>query len=463
MTDLLKKHGRKTLKLALPVMMSQLGHIMVGVADSLMVGQLGKAPLAAASLANSLFAVIMVFGIGTSFIMTPLIAQADGEKNIERIRIALVNGTWILLILGIALAILLQAGLPLMHYIGQPEEVVALAKPYLSIIGFSLIPLMFYQAQRQFVEGLSYTKEAMYISVGANILNVIFNYILIFGKLGFPAMGLNGAGVSTLISRIIMAVAIFMFIKNNHRFHSYTHQLNPFQWGAKVIGRILRLGFPMGMQFTFEVTTFSMAAIMMGWLGTVALAAHQIAINLASVSYMAATGISSAATIRVGNQLGQKDYHTMREVSFTSYQMALIFMGFCALAFVVFRTQLAGLYIDNPEVIHLAAQLLIMAGLFQLSDGAQVIGLGSLRGITDVKAPTIITLIAYWGLGLPIGYILGFRLEMGALGIWTGLLLGLTIAAIWLFYRFNKLSGRMLINSQKQVSPMLKNSVDQNF
>jgi MATE family multidrug resistance protein len=205
----------------------------------------------------------------------------------------------------------------------------------------------------------------------------------------------------------------------------------------------------MGMQFTFEVTTFSMAAIMMGWLGTVALAAHQIAINLASVSYMAATGISSAATIRVGNQLGQKDYHTMREVSFTSYQMALIFMGFCALAFVVFRTQLAGLYIDNPEVIHLAAQLLIMAGLFQLSDGAQVIGLGSLRGITDVKVPTIITLIAYWGLGLPIGYILGFRLEMGALGIWTGLLLGLTIAAIWLFYRFNKLSGRMLIRSQK--------------
>lgn len=444
MSLLLKKHGAKTLSLAFPVMLSQLGHIMVGVADSIMVGQLGKTPLAAASLANSLFGIIMVLGLGTSFIMTPLVAQADGEKNTNKIQITLVNGVWILLAMGFLLAFLLHTGLPLMHYIGQPEKVVMLAQPYLAIIGFSLIPLMFYQALRQFVEGLSYTSQAMYISVGANLLNVLFNYILIFGKFGFPALGLNGAGISTLISRIVMAVVMFLFVRYNHRFKAYMHHINPWKWSGAVITKIIRLGFPMGLQYTFEVTTFSLAAVMMGWLGTDALAAHQIAMNLASVSYMMATGISSAATIRVGNQLGKKDFHTMREVSFTSYLLALIFMGFCALCFILFRYPLSKIYIDDAEVVVLAANLLIMAGLFQLSDGAQVVGLGSLRGLTDVKIPTIITLVAYWLVGLPAGYIFGFYLNWGAIGIWSGLLLGLTIAAVWLFHRFNTLSSRML-------------------
>jgi len=306
---------------------------------------------------------------------------------------------------------------------------------------------MIFQAFRQFAEGLGYTKQAMYITITANIVNILLNYIFIFGKLGFEPMGLYGAGLATLISRVLMALMIAIFVNFNHRFAVYKEHFRVGNFSMYLVKDNLRLGIPMTFQLTFEVTTFSVAAIMVGWLGKIQLAAHNIALNMASITYMISLGIAAAATIRVGNQLGKKDYNTMRQAALTCFLMVIIFMSATALAFIFGRKFLPTLYIEDVEVIQQASLLLIVAGLFQLSDGIQVIGLGSLRGMSDVKIPTIITLIAYWVIGLPAGYLFGFTFNQGAMGVWYGLLTGLSIAAILLFIRFNTMSKKLIAGS----------------
>lgn len=438
-----KWHYQKTLVLAYPVMLSQLGHITVGVADSIMVGQLGAVPLAASSLANSIFAIILTFGIGISYGITPLVAAADGEKDPLKIRYYFKHGLILNIVTGIILLIFISSLSFSLYHFGQDKEVAAQAIPYLEIITFSLVPFMFFQTFRQFAEGLSRTKQAMYITVAANLINILLNYLLIFGKFGFPAMGLLGAGYATLISRILMAVLMGLYIAYSKDFLSYDLK---FKWFFEKLyfKKILKIGLPSAIQFMFEVGAFVLAAIMVGWLGAEALAAHQIAINLATISYMTATGISAAATIRVGNQLGRKDIPTLRAVGFTSFVLAAIFMAFCASIFLAGHNYFPTLYINDPDVIQLASSLIIVVSLFQLSDGIQVVGLGALRGIADVKIPTYITFLAYWIIGLPVGYYLGFVLDFGAIGIWYGLLLGLTIAAGSLFSRFNYITKKLL-------------------
>ena len=425
-------------------MMSHLGQVTVQVADNMMVGQLGKEPLAGASFANSIFVIFLVMGLGMSFAITPLTAQADGEKDTTRLTEILKHGFFVNVVYGIALAFVLWSGRNLLWKFNQPTEVVELAIPYLKIITLSLIPFMAYQALRQFAEGLGYTKQSMYITIIGNLLNILFNYIFIFGKLGIEPMGLYGAGLATFLSRIIMALMMAAFVYYNHRFAAYWNEFEFGNFSRSLSEQILKLGFPMSFQLIFEVSTFSMAAIMIGWMGTGPLAAHQIAINMASITYMVALGISSAATIRVGNQLGQKNYDTMRDAALTCFIMAILFMSFTAVVFILAKNYLPTLYIDDPDVISQAAVLLIVAGLFQLSDGIQVIGLGALRGMSDVKIPTLITLIAYWVIGLPLGYVFGFSLDLGAIGVWYGLLAGLSIAAVLLYIRFNKLSTQLI-------------------
>ena len=411
----------------------------------MMVGRLGKEPLAGAAFGNSIFVIFLVMGIGMSYAITPQTAQADGEKNIAKLTEILKHGVLVNAVFGILLTSTILFGKDLMWYFNQPEAVVALALPYFKIISLSLIPFMIYQAFRQFAEGLGFTKQAMYITISANIINIFLNYLLIFGKLGLPALGLYGAGLSTFISRILMAILMGLFVLFNHRFTKYwkVFTFGNFLW--KLVRENLRLGLPMAFQLIFEVSTFSIAAVMIGWIGASPLAAHQIAINMASITYMVALGLASAATIRVGNQLGQKDFGTMRNAAMTSFIMAIIFMSFTAILFVLGRHFLPTLYIEDDQVIKQAAVLLIVAALFQLSDGIQVIGLGALRGMSDVKKPTIITLIAYWLIGLPLGYVLGFHFEKGAVGVWYGLLAGLSIAAVLLFIRFNNLSKKLML------------------
>ena len=438
-----REHFRKNFILAYPVVLSQLGHIMVSVFDSLMVGQIGTIPLAAASLGNSIFTITLVFGLGVSYSITPLIAAADGRRNYTRISLLLLNGLFSNLMLGVLLFIAGYFLSPYITFLNQPEEVVRQAIPYINILFLSMVPLMVFQAFRQFAEGLSLTKQAMYISIVANALNVVLNYILIFGKLGFEPMGLVGAGWATLISRIIMALMMGGYVLYAKRFVAF-HRFLTFRHLSFIhMYHIFKLGLPISGQMVFEMGAFSFSAIMIGWLGARELAAHQIAINVASVTYMMASGIAAAATIRVGNQKGLRNFRAMRMAGNSSFAMGVIFMIASGLLMIIGKNFIPSLYIDDPAVIEMASMLMIIAALFQISDGVQVVGLGALRGLEDVRVPGLISLIAYWVIGLPVGYFLCFKTGFGVNGVWTGLLVGLSVAAILLFWRFKILSHQL--------------------
>jgi len=432
-------HYRTNLKLAVPVMIGQLGHILVSVADSVMVGQLGTIPLAAAALANSLFSIFMVFGIGVAFGLTPLVANADGKNGRHLQAILLHHSFWLNLGIAVLIFLTIAALAPLLYFMGQDPGVVPLTLPYLMIISSSVIPLLVFLTFKQFAEGLSDTRTAMVISVLCNLLNVGLNYLLIYGHYGFPEMGLNGAGWATLISRLLMMAAIWWYVMHHRRFAHFSLFIWTTKFRARVLKRLLALGVPSGLQYIFEVSAFSLAAIFAGMISAAALAAHHIAINIASVSYMAVTGLGAAASVRVGNQMGRRDPQTLRMAANTIFQMTLMWMGFTGLMILLFRNQLAGFYSSDPMVLLLAPQMLIVVVLFQLSDGLQVVGLGALRGFQDVRIPTIITFVAYWLLTLPAAYLLSQFTSWGVMGIWYALAGGLTISAVLLLVRFYRL------------------------
>lgn len=440
----IKDHFKTTFTLAFPVVLSQLGQVLVGVADSMMVGRIGAVPLAAASLGNSIFFVLLMFGMGISMGITPLVSVAEGKGKFKRIGHLFQHGLWINIATAVLLTVVIFGLSQGLHFLSQPEEVVTLTIPYLYIITASLFPFMIFQSFKQLAEGLSQTKQAMYVTIFCNLINVFLNWVFIYGNLGSPEMGLNGAGLATLISRIFMPLMMGFYVMRSKRYHVFNLKLGIGKLRFLLLNRIMRIGVPTGFQYIFEVSAFSAAAIMMGWIGVNALAAHQIAINLASVSYMMVSGLSTAGMIRVSNQIGRVNFKAMREAGMVVFGMVLIFMSITGLLFILMRFYLPTLYIDNDEVVTLSASLLIIAGLFQLSDGVQVAGLGVLRGMEDVRFPTLITLVAYWVIGLPLGYFLAFELGMAERGIWYGLLIGLSVTAVVLFYRFNKLSNRMI-------------------
>jgi len=427
-------------------MLSQLGHVMMGVVDSLMVGHVGAVQLAAASLANVAFNVILLFGIGVSYAITPLVAAAHGEGNDHTISNVLRHGLAINLINSFWLVSLVMWAKNILYYIHQPPAVVAEAIPYLGIITFSIIPTLLFQTFRQFTEGLSQTRVAMAAVIGSNLIHVPLNYALIFGHWGLPALGLTGAGWATLISRIVMAGGIGLYVYYAPRFKKFREGFSIGNYSKKLFKKMLNIGLPAGAQFIFEVAAFDLSAIMMGWLGTQTLAAHQIAINLATISYMTTSGLAAAATIRVSNELGKKDFHALRTVAFTLLFLATCIMFLWGILFISGRNFFPTLYVNDPQVIALAAPLLIIAGFFQLSDGIQVVSVGALRGLHDVKIPSVFIFIAYWVIGLPLGYLFAFKFNWGANGIWIGLLIGLTLTATAMVARFHVLSRKLLIN-----------------
>jgi multidrug resistance protein, MATE family len=438
------QHIRPNFLLAYPVMLSMLGQVMTGVADSVMVGWTGAVPLAASSFANIFFSIPLFFGVGVSYAITPLIAQANGANQAHKIIDILKNGSLINLLTGLSLTALIFSIEPFMHFMGQPEEVVTLAIPYLSIVAVSIIPTMIFQTYRQFAEGMQSTRVAMVIVIGSNLINILLNYLLIFGKFGFPELGLNGAGWATLISRTIMGLSMMMYVFYGQKFQAYQAGFAVGNYSRKLINKMLHIGIPAGSQFIFEAGAFGFSAIMMGWLGTTALAAHQIAINLATISYMTTSGLGAAATIRVGNFLGQHDQQNMRASAFMMIAMAIAIMMAWALLFIFGRYLLPSLYIDDASVIQLTSSLMIIAAFFQLSDGIQVVTAGALRGLQDVKIPSLLIFVAYWVIALPLGYVLAFPLGMQANGIWIGLFIGLTLTASAMVARFHRLSKRPL-------------------
>lgn len=424
-------------------MLSQLGHVMMGVVDSVMVGHVGAVPLAASSLANVAFNVILLFGIGVSYAITPLVASAHGEGNAARISDVLKHGLIINLVNSFILVALVFAAKNILYHIDQPEDVVKEAIPYLGIITFSIIPTLIFQTFRQFTEGLSQTRIAMMAVIGSNIIHIPLNYIFIFGRLGLPAMGLEGAGWATLISRAAMAMGIVLYVYFSKNFVNYRSGFSFGKYSKSLLNKMLHIGLPAGVQFIFEVAAFDFSAVMMGWLGTKTLAAHQIAINLATISYMTTSGLAAAATIRVSNELGKKDFTTLRTVAFTLLWLAISIMFLWGLIFIIGKNFLPQLYVSDLEVITIASPLLIIAGFFQLSDGIQVVCLGALRGLHDVKVPSLFIFIAYWIIGLPLGYWLAFKMNWNATGVWMGLLIGLTLTATAMVWRFHLLSKKL--------------------
>jgi multidrug resistance protein, MATE family len=435
----LRQHIRANLDLALPVMVTNLGHVLMGVCDNVMVGHINATSLAAAGLATVAFNVLLLFGIGVSYAITTLVAEADGARDEKRISEILRHGLIINVLNGVVLAFLVMWGKRGLYYINQPEEVVDLAIPYLTIITFSLIPTLVYQSFKQFAEGLSDTRVAMMVVLISNVLNIGLNYTLIYGHFGFEPMGLNGAGYATFISRIFMAIFIGAYIFYAPAFRKYRSAFSISRYSRALFSRLLHLGIPSGVQFIFEVAAFDFSLIMMGWLGMKTQAAHQIVINMATLSYMTTAGLAAAATVRVGYFLGKRDIVNIKTSAYSLLVTALLWMTTWALIFVMGRHFLPTLYVHDPEVISIASTLLVIAALFQLSDGTQVVCLSALRGLQDVKVPSLLIFVAYWIIALPLGYWLAFRAGLGAEGVWYGLLTGLTLTALIMYVRFHYL------------------------
>jgi len=438
-------------------MLGMLGHTFVSFVDNIMVGQLGTAELAAVSLGNSFMFIAMSIGIGFSTAITPLIAEADASNNFKQAKSTYKHGLFLCTTLGILLFLLVFFSKPLMYLMQQPEEVVVLAIPYLNLVAFSLIPLVIFEAIKQFTDGMSMTKYPMYATLIANIINVVLNYLLIFGKFGFPEMGMVGAAYGTLVSRIIMVIYLWTLLRYKERSRKIVRNIKLFTLDFSMIKKIVNIGSLSAMQMFFEVAIFTSAIWLSGLLGKNSQAANQIALNLSSMTFMVAMGLSVASMIRVGNQKGLQNYKELRRIAFSIFLLGILLAVFFALLFFIFHKSLPNVYVDlnditnykdNIEVLSIASTLLLAAAFFQISDSIQVVVLGALRGLQDVKIPTILTFISYWVVGFPISYFLGKEEMYGSFGIWLGLLAGLTTASVLLFIRFNSLTLKLIKEKQ---------------
>jgi MATE family multidrug resistance protein len=443
-------------RLATPVILGMLGHTVVALVDNIMVGQLGTAELAAVSLGNSFLFIAMSLGIGFSTAITPLVAEADSANNFVRGKAVFKHGLFLCLTLGIALFLMVIGIKPLMYHMDQPVEVVELAMPYLNLVAISLVPLIVFQGFKQFSDGLSMTRYPMYATIVANLVNVVLNYIFIFGKFGMPQMGVVGAAIGTLASRLIMVLYLWYLLSRHHKSQPFVTHIRLFTLSRKVIRKIMGLGFPSALQMFFEVAIFTAAIWLSGILGKNPQAANQIALNLSSMTFMVAMGFSVVAMVRVGNQKGLRRFKELRRIAFSTFLLSIALAVVFAIGFILFNEALPKLYLDydnpalfgdNYQVMTIAAQLLIISGIFQISDTLQVVALGALRGLQDVRIPTLITFIAYWLIGFPISYYLSMVADLGSSGIWIGLLAGLTASALLLFIRFNYLSNKLILKT----------------
>ncbi len=450
------KEFNRNLQLAWPIILGLLGHTVVGLVDNIMVGKLGTGPLAAVSLGNSFLFMGMSVILGFSTGITPLVAASDSTNNIKEGKSVLKNGLLLVTGLGVLLTLIIFCIRPLLYHMKQTEEVVELAIPYLNIVALSLIPLAIFQALKQFADGLSQTKYSMWATIIANILNVILNYVLIYGIWILPEMGIVGAAWGTLISRVVMAIAMYLYIYKKEKFLVYFENLWKEKFLKTTIKKLNGIGFPSALQMFFEFGIFTAGIWLSGTLGKNPQAANQIALNLSSMTFMFAMGLAVVATIRVGNQYGLMNFKELRRIAFSIFLLILIMDVIFAIFFMIYNEFLPTLYLDvndvanqqdNTEVIAITAKLMIIAAFFQLFDGMQAVVLGALKGMQDVKIPTAITFVAYWIISFPICYLAGITFGYGSEGIWLGFLVGLGASAGMLLWRFNVVTKRQLDNS----------------
>lgn len=447
------KEFSKNIKLAYPIILGMVGHTLIAIVDNIMVGKLGATELAAVSLGNSFIFVVMAFGIGFSTAITPIVAQNDARKDTEGVRSTFHHGLVLCSALGVFLFGLVYLCKPLMNYMGQPEEVVALAGPFVDIVAFSLIGVLAFQGYKQFADGMSKTKYSMFAIIVANIVHFIINYCLIYGFWIFPQMGIIGAAIGTLVSRVIMIAMMHYMLKKDSDLGQYFSGFSIIKLQKSLVNRIVSIGLPSSLIMFFEVVLFTSAVWLTGIIGKNAQAANQIALSLTSLTFMFASGLSVTAMIRVGNQKGLENFFYLKTVA-RSIILLAVFLGISfAIVFVALHKVLPHLFlemnnpeklIENTQVIGIASKLLIVAALFQISDGIQAVVLGSLRGLQDVKIPAIITFVSYWIIGFPICYYLGVHTELKAVGVWIGLLVGLTVACLLLYLRFSRLTNNLI-------------------
>lgn len=431
---------RKTLLLAFPVIIGELAQMSLGLIDAIMVGRVGYKHLAAATLVNSVVNIPFILGVGITISVSQLVSMANGQRDGARVSHYLFNGFILSAATGICIALGLEFSKNILYHMGQDPDVADLAVPYLKIMGWSVIPMLLFMALKQFTDGLEFTKTAMLISLTALPLNFILNWVFIYGNLGAPRLELVGAGWGTLITRTIIFIALIIVVLRHKLFRKYII-IAKRQWylNKKTMQDLLHIGIPSSLQVGMESGAFAVSAILIGTIGAREQAAHQIAISLVALTFMVSMGLSQAGSIRVSNAFGRKDWNKMELIGKTTLVTALSFGLFCALAFIGLRSYLPYLFTEDTEVIEIATTLLLFAAIFQISDSAQAISAGLLRGIKDVRIPTIYIAVAYWFIGLPIGSLLSFYFDWGVKGIWLSFILGLTLAAFLLSLRFLKI------------------------
>lgn len=438
---------RETFTLSLPIIIGQLGNILMGVFDNAMVGAIepveyGAVAVAAAGVSNAVYFLVTVLGIGIMMAVSALVsiskAQSDEKACAEYLKYTMV-AAFIITVFITAILLVVANNFSIFH---QKPEVETLAKEYLYIIIVGIFPFLAGFGLKNFTDGLSYTIPAMAITLTGVCLNAFLNWLFIYGNWGFEAYGLAGAGYATVLSRIFIFVAMLVYIFKANIIAPYRRLTKGISLSSPYLKEIFKIGIPSGLQYFFEIGAFAAANVMTGWIGTFQSAAHQIALNLAAIAYMASTGISAAGGIRVGTAFGNKDKAGMKRAGYTALLMVVALMAVTATVFFSMNTELPVWFNKHPDVMYYTSTLLVIAALFQFSDGVQAVGLGILRGTKDVTWPTVITLVAYWVVGLPLAYFFAFWRDMGIEGIWYGLTIGLTVSAVMLTWRFVHLSSR---------------------
>ncbi|MFV0506051.1 MAG: MATE family efflux transporter [Bacteroidales bacterium] len=440
---------KHNLSIAIPIMLANAGQVMVMQVDNMMVGQVGTTELSASSFANAMYFVFMVFALGLTLGITPLVGERWTKNKFKETSKLLSNSVFVSIIASIIIVALMYLSSLFFDYFGQSPDVIKLGRPYFYILMLSLVPYIIFSALKQFMEGVGSTKYAMIITLASNVINVILNYFFIFDKtsvestfifdtLGIDGLGLglNGAGYATLISRIFMPIAFVVYLLAHRHYKRYVHMAMVFKPEKRLIREIRQMGLPISVQMLLEVSIFNLSAIMAGWISEEAQAAHQIALGITSLTYMLAAGISSATTIRVSHQHSEKNYHNMNMASMASIHMVVVYMTITALLYLVFRNYIPMLYNDNAEVVKIASLMLICAGIFQIFDGLQIVLLGILRGMGDVAYAMRVAFIAYFIFGPPVGYLFAFTFDLGAMGIWVGLIVSLAVASILFMKRY---------------------------
>ncbi|MBR9988125.1 MAG: MATE family efflux transporter [Gemmatimonadetes bacterium] len=427
---------RGLLILAGPIVVNQLGQVGMNTVDTIMVGPLGAAPLAAAGLGSALHFFGLILATGIVMGMAPLVSQAFGRGDVAECGRVLVQGAWLALILSIPVLLSCLYGREITLALGQDPEVAMLTGGYLRALALGIPPALLFVAARQYLEGMGHAKAPMVVTFIGLGVNIVANRAFIYGVEDWiPAMGVVGSGWATTIVRWAMLVAVVIFLMMHRTLHIRAMSARP---RARDIRHIFRVGGPIGAQFGMEVGLFSFAAVMMGWLGAVELAAHQVTINIASTTFMIALGTAMAGSIRVGQHIGGRRPRAMRDAVVATYLLSTGFMLCCAIVFVIAPRALIGLYTPHENIIDLGAQLLLIAAAFQLFDGAQVAGVSVLRGAAETRGPMYVAAIGYWGVGLPIAWLFAFRYDWGPLGVWTGLSIGLAVVALLLLERVRR-------------------------